>query len=147
MQKCTSCQVEKAKQKAVPKLSTHIPSTIDDQRLFLDLSRINKPIDMKHTRKKNLCMIVDDNSKVKSSSFHDTKDRMIDPTHICLRKWRAMGLPIENVRCDKYGEGKKIEETINGEKWKLNINFEHTARAPLQQNSLVKTGFAIVLHK
>ena len=49
--------------------------------------------------------------------------------------------------CDDAGENNKLEETVNGEKWKLNINFECTARATHQQNSLVETGFSIVLNK
>ena len=36
---------------------------------------------------------------------------------------------------------------VNGEKWKLNVNFEHNTRATPQQNRLVGTGFAIVLKK
>ena len=36
---------------------------------------------------------------------------------------------------------------VNGEKWKLNVNFEHTARATPQQNSLVEKVFTKVLKK
>ena len=58
-----------------------------------------------------------------------------------------MGLPVENVGCDNAGGNKKVEETVNGEKWKLNVNFEHAARATPQLNNLIETGFAIVLNK
>ena len=80
----------------------------------------------------NWCMIVDELSKVKFSSFHKTKDGIIDTTCASLSKWRAMGLPTENLRCDNAGENKMLEKEVNGEKWKLNLNFEHTARATLQ---------------
>ena len=59
----------------------------------------------------------------------------------------VIGLLVENIRCDNAGENKDLEETFNGEKWKLNINFEYTARDTPQQNSLVETGFYIVLNK
>lgn len=128
MHKCKSCQEDKAKQKAVPSKSTHIPATRAGQRFYLDLSKIKKPTDVKSIGKQNWCMVVDEMSKLKMSSFHSTKDGMIDPTYIQMSKWRAIGLPVTNIRCDNAGENKKLEDTINGEKWKMNIKFEYTAR-------------------
>ena len=72
---------------------------------------------------------------------------MIDPTCTHLSKQREICLPVEKLRCDNAGKNNKLEETVNGEQWKLNINFECTYRATPQQNNLLETGFDIVLNK
>ena len=53
-------------------------------------------------------MIVDELSKIKFSSFHKTKDRMIDPICTRLSEWREMGLLVENARSDDASENKKL---------------------------------------
>ena len=106
-----------------------------------------KPADVKHMGKHNWCMVVEEISKVKVSIFHYTKDGMIDPTCTRMGKWKAIGLPVESLICENSGENKKLEETINREKCRLNINFEHKARDAPQQNSIVETGFVVVLNK
>ena len=73
-------------------------------------------MDVKHMGKQNWYMIVDEMSKVKVSSFHQTKDGMIDPTCTQMSKWKAMWLPVESTTCDNAGENKKLQETINGDK-------------------------------
>ena len=147
MHQCAIYQESKAKQKEVPKKSTHIPSTTVSQRFYIYLSKTMKPADVKHMVKQNWCMVVDEMPKVKVSSFHQTKYGMIDPTCTRMSKWKAMGLPVESIRRDNAGESKKLEETINGEKWKININLEYTARYSPQQNRVVETGFSVLLNK
>ena len=74
-ERCESCQVAKAKQKAVPKLSNHVPLTVPGERLFLDLSIIKTPREIKHIGKKNWLMIVDETTHIKFSNFYKTKKR------------------------------------------------------------------------
>ena len=40
-----------------------------------------------------------------------------------------------------------MEKHDNGNKWKLNIEFEYATRATLQQDSLVETSFNYLLNK
>ena len=40
-----------------------------------------------------------------------------------------------------------MKKKANGEKWKWNVQFEHTARATLQQNIMVETRFSHILNK
>ena len=48
---------------------------------------------------------------------------------------------ISNIRCDNAGENIKLERRTASSDWKLNIDFEYTARNTPQQNSLVEKGF------
>jgi len=144
---CASCQMAKAKQKSMPKESSHIKAQHPGERIFIDLSKISKPNELKAMGKQNWYMMVDEMSNLKFSSFHTTKNGIVDHTCRMLSKWRNENKVTKHIRCDNAGENKSIEKAINGSKWKMNINFEFTARATLQQNSLVETGFAHILNK
>ena len=84
---------------------------------------------------------------MKISTFHTTKNEIADYACRILIKWKDQGTPTSFVRCDNAGENKSFEKVANGSKWKMNINFEFTARATPQQNSPVETEFSHVLSK
>jgi len=144
---CESCQMAKAKQKAVPKCSTHVPSNKPGERLFLDISIIKKPKELKYIGKPNWLMIVDEKSKLKFSKFCKTKKEIVEPSCVLINKFREMNIATKYIRCDNAGENQSLEKTINGANWRMNIQFEYTARATPQQNSLVETSFNYILNK
>jgi len=144
---CSSCGMAKAKQKAVPKTSNHVKAEQPGERIFIDLSKIKKPEELKSMGKQNWYMIVDEKSNLKFSSFHQTKNEIANYTCIMLNKWKDSGIVTKYCRCDNAGENKTLEKTANGSKWRFNIQFEYTARATPQQNSPVETGFAHILNK
>ncbi len=72
------------------------------------------------------------------------KNGMVEPTCRLFEHWKANGMPVNLIRCDNAGENKLLIETANGDKWKLNITPEYTARSTPQQNSKVEKGFDIV---
>ena len=130
MKPCESCARAKAKQRNVPKLSNHQPSNEVNGRVFLDLSVIKRPKEMDDISitKGNWCLIVDEATGMKFSSFHETKNGMIEPVCEKFSKWSKAGKPVKVVRCDNAGENVKLEETCNGKNWQLNVKFEYTAR-------------------
>ena len=144
---CASCQMAKAKQKAVPKESTHVKATRPGKRIYLDLSKVKKPEGLKTMGKQNWFMMVDELSKLKKSSFHTIKNEITSQACKQFYKWKEQGKQVTFVRCDNAGENLSLEKTANGEKWRMNITFEFTARVTPQQNSLVETGFAYILNK
>ena len=91
MCKCNSCCVSKDKQKAVPKLSNHVPADKPGMRFFTDLSKIMKPLELKSMSKIHWLIIVDEMSKLKSSSFHLTKGAIVEPTCKLLLKFKNQG--------------------------------------------------------
>ena len=72
---------------------------------------------------------------------------MIEPTCTKLSKWKQIGNEVRFIRCDNAGKNKKLEEALNGSKWKITVQFEHTARATLQHNHLVEVGFSTIFNK
>ena len=86
MYKCNSCHVTKAKQKAVPNISTYESADKLGVRFYLDLSKIKKPENLKSIGKSNWLIIVDELSKLKFSSFFQTKNGIIEPTCVFLHK-------------------------------------------------------------
>lgn len=140
---CEACAIAKAKQKAVPKMSTSVKSTVPNGRIFLDLSRIKPPKDSDITvTKSNWRLMVDEHTHMKFSDFFETKDGMVEPTCQKLSLWKQQGKPVENIRLDNAGENVKLEAAANGKDWKLNIAFEYTGGATPQRNHLVELGFA-----
>ena len=55
-----------------------------------------------------------------------------------------MGKPVGIVRCDNAGENKALKTRSDSADWKLEIDFEFTARSTPQQNSPVEVGFATI---
>ena len=79
---------------------------------------------------------------LKTSGFYQTKNGMVNPTCELFNKHKVQGRPIKIVRCDSGGENIKLEKVVNGETWKLGIEFEYTGKQTPQRNAVVERGFA-----
>jgi hypothetical protein len=77
---CTACAAGKAKQNAVPKCSTHVPSTENNGRMFLDIVPIKRIKDGPLVAKPNWCIVVEERTNLKFSSFYKTKGGTVEPT-------------------------------------------------------------------
>jgi hypothetical protein len=147
LQPCAACAAAKAKQKNVIKESEHQPTTKPGERMFLDLASVKPRKDGPTTKKPNWRILVDEATQLKFSDFYDTKSGMVEPTCEKLHKWREAGKPVKYLRLDNAGENKKLQERSDSSDWKLNIEFEYTARDTPQQNHLAELGFAIIANR
>eukprot|EP00957_Ditylum_brightwellii_P038657 2922379-Ditylum_brightwellii.AAC.1 len=137
MSTCESCAVGKAKQKNVPKVSEHIKSDKPGERIFLDISTIKGEKDGPKVNVKNQWRImVDECTSLKFSDFFKTKNGMVEPTLEQFNRWSKKGIMVQYLRCDNAGENKTLEKRSQSSDWKMNIQFEYTARATPQQNHL-----------
>ena len=141
MEPCPDCAAGKARQKNVPKDSTDKRSTVNMERVYHDIATIKKPKGMEVTiSKPNWRILVEEKTNTKFSAFFKKKNGMIEPTCEQFEKWRQAGMPVKFLRCDNAGENKKLKERADGVDWKLNIQFEFTARNTPQQNHLAELG-------
>ena len=131
----------------MPKASSHFPATEPIEQLFLNLSNIKKPEALKSIGKSNWLMIVDETTKFKFSSFHETTNKMINSLCTLIHKLKSKDITTKAIRCDNAGENKTLEKITNGKDWQMVIQFEHADRATTQQNNDVETGFAYILNK
>ena len=83
---CKLCAMEKAKKKNIIKSREHVTATKSNERVFLDISAINKPNNgQKFTlRNKNWRIILEELSGVKMSYLYDTKKGLIETTCECF---------------------------------------------------------------
>lgn len=66
----------------------------------------------------------------------------------CFKSGRKeAGIPVQIVRMDNDGENVKLKERCDGAQWKLNINFEFTARDTPQQNRYVEVGLLTIANR
>ena len=128
MQPCTACAAAKAKQKSVPKESDHVPVTGDACRVFLDISTIKKPNDLKTLAKPNWRIMVDERTQMKFSGFYEKKNHMVDPTCVKLNKWKQAGKTVKFIRMGNAGTNLKLQKRGDSADWKLAIDYEFTAR-------------------
>ena len=143
---CVACGVAKAQQKSVKKASTHEKATRIHERVYLDISTIKPPRDLKgKVTKQNWRLIVDERTGIKYSDFFSTKDGMVVPTCERFLRWKQAGVPVANVRCDNAGENIALETKANSNEWQLNVRMEYTGAATPQRNSLVEVGFATLM--
>jgi len=79
------------------------------------MTLIKKPmnIDVK-LKQRNWCIMVDERTGLKYSSFHEKKSNMVE--HVCreLHSWKQDGRPVKFIRCDDAEENKKLEKEANG---------------------------------
>jgi len=85
---------------------------------------------------------VDEKTGFKSSSFHETKGGMVEPTCQKLTNWKANSMEVEIIRMDNGGENKKLVKRLNSDTWKLYPKIEYTARDTPQHNHLAEVAFA-----
>jgi hypothetical protein len=142
-----SCAAGKAKQKNVPKESEHAPASKGENRIFLDIATVKQPKDGSKVYKPNWRIMVDERTGMKFLDFFETKSGMIEPTCAQWNRWKDAGLAVKYVRLDNAGENKKLKERSYSADWKLNIDYEFTARDTPQQNHRAELGFAVLANR
>ena len=139
---CEHCAISKAKQKAVPKVSTN-RAEVFGERIFFDLSWI-KGTSLGGSN--YWLLAVDESTKFCWSRFikkkSDLKTEMIklldDIETICVIK--QLEIKTVFLRCDNAGENKSLQKEIVNDKPK--IKFEFTSPKTPQQNGVVERAFA-----
>ena len=145
---CEACARAKAKQKNVPKYNaTHELELAFPTRVFMDIATVKTPEGQPQVTKPNWHIIVDEATNMKFSHFYQTKSGMVEPTCELFHKWRQQGFEVAKVRMDNAGENRKFQERSGSADWKLNLQFEYTARETPQQNHLAELGFAVLANK
>ena len=151
--KCEPCAQSKAKQKSLPSRITVIKKVVQpkaiaatvNEHIHLDISTIKAPakLNIKVIRP-NWRLMMDERTGMKWSDFFSAKNDMVEPTCVKLNRWKEGGKPVKYIRLDNAGENIALKKRSESAEWKLNIEFEFTARDTPQQNSLVEVGFATI---
>ena len=142
---CEVCVAGKAKQKNVTKSSGHVPAQEKCGGIFLDISTIKSPKDIKvSVTKLHWMIMMDKRIGLKLSYFFQEKNGMIDPTCVQSRKWRIVGQPVRLVRSNNDGDNFKLEQVANGKDWKMDINFGYTGAGTPHRNPLAELGFTVI---
>ena len=92
---CESCAIGKAKQK---KVKTQAPKEKHKEingRVYLDSTRIVNPKAENQPRRPNWTIMVDEKTNYKSSSFHATKDGMVEPICEKMKNWKEHGMEVQ----------------------------------------------------
>ena len=151
---CESCAEAKAKMKNLPTRVQTVTTVVrprviparPNDLVSLDISTIRAPKGVNVTvTKPNWRLIIDQRTQMKFSEFFATKDGMIEPTCEKFFKWQEAGMPVKVIRCDNARENIKLEDRLGSADWKLNIEFEYTARDTPQQNSHAEVGITTLL--
>ena len=144
---CAACTAAKAEQKAITKNVKYKPATTNNERIYTDTATLYKT--MKNGKKEKIfngvwCIKVDERTQLKFSDFYNTKSGIVEPTLEKFNKWEQAGKPVKNVRLDNAGENVKMKKRSESADWKMNINWEFTARNTPQQNHLLELGFTTI---
>jgi len=144
MMVCECCAIGKAKQKRVKIDKPKEKRNEANGRIYLDLSRIVSPMSENQPRRPNWCMIVDEKTGYKTSTFHEKKGGMVELVCKQIQKWKNIDKEVKIIRMDGSGENRKLVKRLNCDVWKLYPKIEYTARDTPQHNLLVEVGFATV---
>jgi hypothetical protein len=148
LQTCESCAIGKAKQKNVPKKSDHVGSKVNGERVFLDIATIKGEKDgPSPNARNNWRIMVDERTQMKFSLFSTTKDGMVVPTLDELTRWNKSGMKVKYIRLDNAGENVKLQKVSDSKDYKMNLQFEFTARNTPQQNHLAELGFTVLINR
>ena len=140
---CESCAIAKAKQKSIAKESRGEPATKPNERVYLDMMKINPPKGVTTTiRNKFWRLVVDEYTGVAFGSFHMKKSGFIQPLCTQMYNWKQNGKGVKHVRMDNAPENFKFIEVANGKDWKLNLTEEATGAGTPQRNGVVERKFA-----
>ena len=134
---CEPCLVAKSKRKNINKKGGHVLSNKPNGRIYLDITTIKEVGKIKLT-KGVWKEVTDEFSKCSTTLFMQKKSDMPTLMARLLSHWKAIGKPVEFIRCDNAGENKQLEETTKRPMYQLGISFEYTARATPEQNSRVE---------
>jgi hypothetical protein len=95
---CKACTKAKAKQKNVPKINeTQVRATKFGERIYSDLSMVKHVDGGPSITKPNFHIMVDEATRLKFSSFYDTKNSMVEPTCEMFHIWKLAGNPVKIV--------------------------------------------------
>ena len=72
---------------------------------------------------------------------------MVEPTCEQLHKWQQSNIGITHLRLDNAGENKLLQTQCASKDWKMNCEFEFTARDTPLQNSLTEVGFVTLANR
>ena len=81
--------------------------------MYLDLTKVTVPYadgSESLIKRKNWEVIVDEATGKKWSSFHDSKNGMVEPTCELFNILKSKGIPVKTVRLDPAGENHKLEK-------------------------------------
>jgi hypothetical protein len=87
LDKCESCAIAKARQKNVTKNSDHDFPSLPNERVYLDQALVKKKKNMPVPTMPNWCIIVDERTQLKFSSFHEKKNGMVEPVCVQFDQW------------------------------------------------------------
>ena len=153
---CGACAEARAKQKSLPSRTEIVRVVVNpkevakkvNERVHLDISTIKAPKELKMSvAKPHWLMKVDERTEMKWSTFQSNKSDIVEPTCEEFRRWRQNGKPLGIVRCDNAGENKKLEQRLKIVTWKVEGDFEYTARSTPQKNSLVEVGISTIRNR
>ena len=144
---CEACNITKAKQKAVVKISELDPVKRSGERIYLDISSVKAPSGIPQPSKPRWRIMVDERTNLKFSDFFATKDGMIEPTCMQINKWKNAGIHVKYIRLDNAGENKKLAQRTESSAWKFNITYEFTGRDTPQRKHLAELGFAAIYNE
>ena len=138
---CEACAVGKARQRHLPK-DPEKPMDDGKFRIYLDMATVKKLENISTIYKPNLRIMVVEKGQLKFLQFFESRNAMVEPTCEQLSRWKQAGHPVQVIRLDNAGENKLLQKHCDSADWKLGIEFEYTARATPQQNSLAEVGIA-----
>ena len=88
-------------------------SQIARERVYLDLTKVTVPkADGSESaiKRKNWEVIVDEATGKKWTSFHDSKNGMVEPTCELFNVLKSKGVPVKVMQLDPAGENLKLEK-------------------------------------
>ena len=134
---CEMCESGRLKQINVTKSSDQVPDKDNCDSIFLYISTIKIPKDIKvSVTKSHWRNMVDERTGLKLSDFLQEKNVIIEPTCVQFRKLRQGGQPLSSVRCKNAGDNSKLGQVANEKDWNMDINFEYTGAGNPQRNHL-----------
>ena len=114
-----------------------------NERVYHDLATVKAPSDVAEKVSKPVWqLLVDEATGLKFSTFHKTKDAILDDSSARLKAMeRLAGKEIKILRQDNAGENKSLETDMKSSHWSMETKFEYTASGTPQQNSYAEVGF------
>lgn len=65
---------------------------------------------------------------MKFSDFFQKKSDMVEQTYEKFMKWKQRGSSVKIVGCENTDENNASEARSDSVDWKINVNFDYTAR-------------------
>ena len=135
---CEDCQISKARQRNVPKL-TEGQSEVPGERLLLDISSVKN----KSYGSSKFWLLVEDDCTTKTYSFFlKTKDQLAGKVLQLLISLAKRGIKLKFIRMDNAGENKTLMELVGKSTALPHITFELTPPHSPQFQGKIERKFA-----